>query len=398
MTMINKRDIVIFIGAGFSFDAGLPVMSDFGAKSREDYDTLAKHAAKNERQAAQMFVEAADVFYDFQNACRRSPTLTSEDVGNLETVFCIAEAMKEAGLKAITLQDKVCTLDKLIEKIQLWLWKIYQQCPLLNPKRKTQEDTYIDFFGLFSELGIWNRTTAISMNYDLIFEYMSWKNNTPCAYPFHKLQDAVNSIRVGNGLRTFVHLNHDDLYRNSVLCKLHGSVNFFEYSSNSENQELCNSKLFVTNDLGGDKSIGDSGPFKNKPAIFAVDAISEIRKKYGQSLTPAIIPPTYAKLVGKIWLREIWNYALNALSEANTILFIGYSMPPTDGFMNALIHAAFATRKRINSPNIFVIDPNPQVHQNYSKLFGASYRDIGHHTLEWALKTGVLNQVLDIAI
>lgn len=398
MTMIPQRDIVIFLGAGFSFDAGLPVMADFGPQSRIDFTTLEEHASKNNRESAQMLVDAANVFYAFQKFCRRSPTLTSEDVENVETVFCIAESMKEAGLRTISLQDTDYPLDKLIEKIQLWLWKIFQQCPLLNRDRKTREQTYTDFFGLLSESCLWKRTTVISTNYDLILEYMCWEKGTPCAYPFKNLPDVVKTINAGYGSTTFVRLNQDDPDIYFVLCKLHGSVNFFEHVSNNEDHKLCNNKLFVANDLGGNKSIGKSGIFENKPAIFAVDAIWEIRKNYCQSLTPAIIPPTYAKLVGKKWLREVWNHALNALSTANTILFIGYSMPPTDGFMRALIHAAFATRKRTNRPNIFVIDPNPQVHQNYYALFGASYRDIGRYTLEWALKTKALDRALEIAI
>lgn len=121
MTTIPQRDIVLFLGAGFSFDAGLPVMSAFGRHSRDDYDGLANHASKNERHAAKMLVEAADIFYAFQDVCRRSPTVTSEDVENLETVFCIAEAMNEARLSTIPLKGKNYPLDQVIEKIRLWL-------------------------------------------------------------------------------------------------------------------------------------------------------------------------------------------------------------------------------------------------------------------------------------
>lgn len=393
MTTIPQRDVVIFLGAGFAFDAGLPVMSAFGPQSREDYRTLAKHASENKKHAAQMLVEAADVFYAFQKVCRRSPTVTSEDAENLETVFCIAEAMNEAGLSTIRLQDTDYALDQLIEKIQLWLWKIYQQCPLLNRDRKTREQTYTDFFGLLSESCIWKRTTVISTNYDLIFEYMSWKNGALCAYPFKGLSDGVNIINAGHGSTPYLRVNQDDPEVHFVLCKLHGSVNYFEDVSNSSDH-----KLFVAIDLGDDKPIGQSYNFLNKPAIFAVDAIWKIRNDYGQSLTPAIVPPTYAKVARKHWLASVWNYAFKALSTANTILFIGYSMPPTDGFMRALIHAALATGTRTNRPNVFVVDPNSQVHENYSALFGASYRDIGRHTLEWALKTKALHRVLEIAI
>jgi len=391
-----ERDIVIFLGAGFSYDAGLPVMSNFGTKSRKDFEGLEKHlpGKGNERDAAEMLIEAADYFYAFQDYCLRSPTVTWEDVDNMETLFCIAEAMKETNMPEIPLKlkgkPKPCTPDELIRYISFWLWKIYQQCPILNKDK----NIYTDFFKLLIENNVLRRTTIITTNYDLIFEYISWKEEVPCAYPFKNLSTAVKAINVSDGPKTFVRLKPEDLDIPLVLCKLHGSVNFFENISNNETNKLCDNKLYIANDLGGNKDIGKSGKFENKPAIFAVDAITEIHKKNSQSMTPAIIPPTYAKLVGKEWLREVWNHALNMLSMANTILFIGYSMPLTDGFMSALIHTAFVTRKRRNRPKVFVIDPSPQVHKNYHALFGTSYQNIGHYPLYWALKTGELKRVL----
>lgn len=386
MTMKPQRDLVIFLGAGFSYYAGLPVMANFGPISREDYNGLQKHLSENnKRDAAKMLIRAADVFYEFQEYCRRSPTVTSANADNLETVFCIAEVMREAGLKTIPLQNTDYRLDELINDIKMWLWKIYQQCPMenderkmVNPDRGIRENIYKDFFGLLDD-SILKRTTFISTNYDLIFEYMSSKNGKPCSYP-----GSVIPIKAGCGTN-YVYVNDDNLGAQSVLCKLHGSVNFFEDGGD----ELC-----VAIDLAGDKPICNSRINKKKPAIFAVDAICKIRQDH-LSLTPAIIPPTYAKLEGKEWLRKIWFYAFNSLSTANTIVFIGYSMPPTDGFMRAMIHAALAYGTRKNMPNIFVIDPSSEVHENYSKLFGASYRDIGCHTLYWALQTGKLKNILE---
>jgi hypothetical protein len=383
MIMMPERDIVIFLGAGFSYDAGLPVMSNFGTKSRKDYEGLKKHlpGKGDERDAAEMLIEAADYFYAFQDYCLRSPTVTWEDVDNMETVFCIAEAMRETNMPKIPLKGKAkpCTPKELIRHISLWLWKIYQQCPICNSKIKMnrdRENVYKKFFDLLDDR-ICKRTSFITTNYDLIFEYMAYKNKKRCSYPGN-----ITTFEIGHG-DNFVCMN-DDPGAKFVLCKLHGSVNFFEDSDN---------ELFVSIDLAGKKPILKSSIKEDMAAIFAVDAIEKVHREY-PSRTPAIIPPTYAKFVGKKWLREVWKHALNKLSTANTIIFIGYSMPPTDGFMRALIHTAFATRKRRNRPKVFVIDPNPQVHQNYQVLFGASYQNIDRYPLYWALKAGKLKQIL----
>jgi len=44
------RDIVLFLGAGFSRDAGLPVMSEFGDFSRGELSRI--EPQKNEKKAA----------------------------------------------------------------------------------------------------------------------------------------------------------------------------------------------------------------------------------------------------------------------------------------------------------------------------------------------------------
>ena len=385
---MTQRDIVIFLGAGFSSYAGLPVMSDFGQKSVDDYNGLKKHmSVSNRRDAAKMLIDAGDVFYEFQDYCRRSPTITSEDANNLETVFCIAEVMSEAGLETIRLKKMDYLTHELVKDIKLWLWKIYQQCPMenrkrkmVNPSQKTRKEIYSNFFSLLDD-NILSRTIFISTNYDLIFEYMSWKNGKICAYP-----GSVIPINIGCGTN-YVCVNKDKLGSQLFLCKLHGSVNFFEDDSN---------ELYVAIDLAGDKYICKSRIANDKPSIFAVDAIYKIRQDH-PLLIPAIIPPTYAKLESKKWLKEIWYHAYKAISTANTIVFIGYSMPPTDGFMRAMIHAALASRIQTNMPNIFIIDPNPEVHKNYSELFGNSYQNIGRHTLEWALKTCTLKNILKMA-
>ena len=387
------RDIVLFLGAGFSKDSGLPIMSEFGPQSRKDYEGLKQHTLEdNFKNAAPMLVEAAKAFYAFQDLCKLSPTLTSKDVDNLEKVFCIAESMNESGLVNIPLQGVLFKPDVLIQKIRLWIWKVFQQCPFLDNKRKeeTNEKTYTDFFQVLEQARIWERTTVITTNYDLIFEYKSsksWKNEEICAYPLKELHGSVKVINIqGKSTPSYVYVDQDNPKARCVLCKLHGSVNYFENGSNSEDNTL-----YVSPNLGSGRIFWD------KPAIFEIDAIWKIHQEHGY-LIPAIVPPTYAKLVRKPWLRSIWHQAFDSLKDAKTIIFVGYSMPETDGFMRALIHGAFAMGKRKDIRNIFVIDPSKKVHENYIKLFGDSYRDIGFHPLKCALEKNILNDVLEVAI
>jgi len=205
----DKLDIVLFLGAGFSHDAGLPVMSGFGQKSRTDNSGLWEHASaqyatSNFRYAAPMLVEAAEVFHRFQQFCRASPTLRGNDVDNLETIFCIAEAMFEANLKIIELDGHEYTIEELIRQIQLWLWKAFQVCPPLDQKRRDEirTESYASFFKSLSQLELSNRLAVITTNYDLMFEYFSWRNGMACHYPLEQSE----SVSIGGGIDPFVYL------------------------------------------------------------------------------------------------------------------------------------------------------------------------------------------------
>jgi len=177
------------------------------------------------------------------------------------------------------------------------------------------------------------------------------------------------------------------------LCKLHGSVNFFQNNSKPDG-------LFIANDLGDNTLIGRSGVWKNKPAIFAVDAIWNIRKKHENNLTPSIIPPTYAKLTQQPWLREIWNKALIAMSEAKKIIFIGYSMPGSDGFIESFVHASMMLRinKGLTLPRVYAItrDSKGGVYRRYIDLFKNCFDpSVKAQTFSDAIENGVFENIFN---
>ena len=105
----KERDIVVFLGAGFSHDADLPTMAEFGEHSQKEKDGLSK--LRQSHKATPMLLEAADVFVQFQRFCKQSPILRDIDVKNMETIFCIAEAMSEAMLQTVTLDNQEYALD-----------------------------------------------------------------------------------------------------------------------------------------------------------------------------------------------------------------------------------------------------------------------------------------------
>lgn len=409
----KERSVVMFLGAGFSYDADFPLVREFGRHEGAKQDALMGHAqAKREseeyRLAAPMLVEAAETFRAFRDVCRRAHTVSDDDADNLETVFCIAEAMREAGFEHVTLDGQPCSLAYVIRNIQLWLWKVYQRLPLFGQQVGDRATPiYERLFGVIRDLGIAGQISVATMNYDILFEYLAWKYGIECSYPFSHARPIEAGIHTDFEPNTYVGINkpHVPLYSSTgeriylstdpdypptspdvnvafldnrpklseslLVSKLHGSVNFFQ-NPQAEDPEA----LYVAADLAGaGDRIGRSPIPTERPAILAVDAIWSIHSRYGDSFTPAIIPPTYAKLTGAKWLRSVWSEAVIALREAEKVVFVGYSLPESDGFIRAMINGAMLQRSM--EPKVYVIDPDEGTHDKFKNLFRSLYTNIG---------------------
>ncbi len=395
---VQDRKIVLFLGAGFSSSAGLPLMREFGEHARIENFNLLKHAQAERssldyRYAAPMLVDSAFVFKNLQDLCKRSNTLSEDDINNLETIFCFAEILKESGQRIINIDGNRYSIDTVIKEIQLWLWKIYQQYPFINNKKKeaqANEPLYDKFFQIIEKSNTSDNITVITTNYDLIFEFKAFDNDMFCSYCI-KYSRIINA---GHGFEEYAAVDYSQKKKGPIICKLHGSVNFFQ--DHSQDHPIDDrGYLYIANDLGNNESIGKSGSFNKKPAIFAVDAIWNIQKKYGETFFPAIIPPTYSKLYHNNWLVEIWNNAFEALKNASKIVFIGYSFPETDGFMRALIHAAMAFRCNKEPPDVYVIDDKVATHVRYQGIFKSMYHEIDPQAFIDAINNRTIEKIFN---
>jgi hypothetical protein len=390
MTDLNDgRDLVLFLGAGFSRPAGLPLMGEFWSGSQIDLTNLRKYAAESSRDAAPILVEAGESFGHFREYCVRSGCMAGED-DNLESLICIVEAMKEVGIQNVPIDGSLMPVAKLDRMLKLWIWKVYQQCPLNPPAARKRGgtpgicDRTLDLF--LDALP--DRMTVVTTNYDLIVEYLAAKRGIRSRYPIDGCHARLE--RICNAGELYVALDSDPIAHQFQLpiCKLHGSVNLFEDADRADDQ------LIIAADMGDGTPIGQSGRWTKAkgPTILAVDALTCLRGKHGNSLAPAFIPPTYAKLTGTRWVRSIWSAAYHALTKARAIIFIGYSFPPSDGFMRAMLQAAMAHRTSTDRPRIFVIDRSHDVICRYRCLFGTV--DAVCERLETAV-SGSLQSIVD---
>jgi len=364
----SKGNIVLFLGAGFSHRAGLPTMAGFGDDSYKELSGL-KYGKRNQnKEAKPMLCKAGEMFQEFQNYCRNAKRYVNIDVDNMEDIFCIAESMKECGVEEIELEKRNATIDEIIEKIQLWLWKIFQRLPAVNELFRAEP--YIDFFKIIRNNKFGERLKVITTNYDLVFEHFSEKSGIPCKYPNFKEQEYFSIFQENIGC----FLDSGD--KSPLLCKLHGSINYFLKRGERD-------KIWICDRIIDKRGLPDGTSLSKKqqgvPEILRLDSIKEINPKQTPDFLPGIIPPTHAKLHGYDWLKTIWKNAFKAIQNSKAIVFIGYSFPESDGFMRSLFQGAFSHRENGEEPDIYIFDPSLEKN-GYLK---ARYRNVFKTDLKW---------------
>lgn len=149
--------------------------------------------------------------------------------------------------------------------------------------------------------------------------------------------------------------NTDIRWDKVTLLKLHGSINWGAPTITADNTE----------------EIYQSSVIEGVPKAGLV-----LKTEYGAPFTlyfkPVIVPPVLDK---SSWLRTrsfkvIWNMAMESIAGADTITFIGYSLPATD-FM-----AEFMFRQGINlysaERKVTVVDPSmANIERRYRDVFGS---------------------------
>lgn len=369
-----KKNIVLFLGAGFSKGIGLPTMNAFGPYAKNHLSRIDKPGHVN-RFAVPDLLRAGKMFIDFQNYCKNAEIHVSIDTENMEEVFGIAECLRQSGIEEIELNSKKVPISELLSNIKLWLWKNYHEFPPLNQERKEEisEDNDIckNFVKFLKDNNLSDMITVITTNYDLVMEYYFWDSDIKCTYPIqHEHADKI--VVVDRTDYDNFALWGERQSNAPVLCKLHGSINYFESGKD---------KCFISTDIAnpGERFGGSTIPEPKRPAIFAQDAVWHMQNRDKKSLTPAIIPPTYAKLQQVSWLSDIWGHAFKSLMTAKTLIFIGYSLPQSDGFMFSFVRAAMSARNKNDSLKVCVINPDEDVFHGYKSFFNKNTNQNDFH-------------------
>lgn len=359
----DSRRILFFLGAGFSTDGRkLPVMSAFGRWSDQQARTV-RSEWRGTRAAQPALEKISSEFETLRSWCRKAEHVCSLDADNLEELASILEILQHSDLRPpppILDGD----LDSLRTSLNKWVWFLYRTCPPfdhLQASRFNQGDWPQERFVRAVRERVRRGVLAfVTTNYDIVLEAVAWRQGWPLTYPdLGRDEMSRQSLtRNPNGWRSYL----GTLTGGPVVCKLHGSVNFVAEADPFDEGVPVVLDLIVPKGM----SVGRSRMPMDSPITHPVDSFDE----FINTGFPAIVPPTYAKLASPPWLRPHWREAFENVRCATDVVFVGYSLPESDGFMRGFIQSAMAARD-VNRPSlrILVIDPSADTWSRYQRLF-----------------------------
>lgn len=130
-------ELVVFLGAGFSKEADLPVMSEFAKYSESELQSLIKNHgpdSNSPRNASQFLIENGKLFEAFRQYLNEITrfNIDSFSPDNMEDIFTTAEMMHTCNFRDIYLDGRNRSLCEILRAIKRWLWKIYHRIPIHN--------------------------------------------------------------------------------------------------------------------------------------------------------------------------------------------------------------------------------------------------------------------------
>jgi SIR2-like domain len=320
----NDHNVYV-IGAGFSKDAGLPVVDEFFNRTRDSVQWLKENHYMREADAVQRVLH-------FRLQAAAAALRVELDVENIEQLFSLVAA--QAGADDHLMDDVTLAIAATLEfarrTARSRLVQIFVPPEATPPptwqRQANQPTAYVAASGYEVIAGImtglwggrsWDtRNTILSFNYDLTVEEALRALGTSFNYGFSS---------------SSVHRNESGHDQGSelLLLKLHGSINW----------SICNDRVV------------------NGQTVIDFDKV-DLYRDFGAlcqgRLEPLLIPPTWRKVAFGA-LSEVWGKAVEALATATRIVIVGYSMPVIDQHFKYLLAAGL--QRNISLRNIIIVNP-----------------------------------------
>jgi len=356
--IFNDHNVYI-LGAGYSRDAGLPLIAEFTNRMRDSLEWFEQHSlpgrASTSRWDLKDETEAIRTVLEFRRQAGSAAERVPLNLENIEELFSLAAATGDVDLNrsaalaiAATIHYAV-TAAPVEQNVRLlqgtpvpegWAVQGETQTAAGPAGTRTYADVRCPLYDLFAlemagfpdEREQSRADAIITFNYDTLVEDGLSRLKIPFSYGFEKnLPDFDASARCVPAAASIA----DSAAAIHVL-KPHGSINWALVPSNK------------------------------RLTIFG--AYEDVRK---QGLNPLLVPPTWRK-DPTVELSDVWDDAVSAVRSATRIIIVGYSIPPTDLHFKYLIAAGLRDNNSLRK--VFFV--NPQAHGLRERLAGIFRADL----------------------
>jgi hypothetical protein len=328
------RKTVFILGAGASFQAGAPLMSNF----LDVADELL-------RQKAQIIADSSHSFENVFAAISELQTVYAKsylDLDNIESLFGAVEMGNMLGKFGTRSPDKVTELRSSLVTLIYKTLEATMRYPVSNytigfpqPYGQFLESVVKDGRNHYRQpLPV----AFITFNYDLALDWTLLQLNVRYSY---YLNQPVHSEGV-------------------PLLKLHGSLNWCECKK-------CNT--IAPFDLS---KIKRDRVAEERYTLLPISQYFQHNSHCDSKLTPppVLIPPSWNKTDYHGQLAAVWRRAAIELQSAENIFVIGFSLPETDSFFRYLYALGSDGPTRIKKFWVFDPDSSGSVKARYEKLIG----------------------------
>jgi hypothetical protein len=273
---------VYVIGAGFSAGLGFPMTNDLLVKV---WDRL-------ESDLREKLVKIIRFHHPGFDPTQRTT------FPELEPLLSSMEANRELFHHTRTATGKFKPKD-ISEATEGLLWHVAQWFEEIHARVRTDSNTWVH---KFAEGVRKDGSTIISFNWDLVLDELLLKEVTsPTQYGFQGSAEGL------------------------TLLKPHGSLNWFDEKQSKRLKDRFKVPLAKASGKG----------------TYAFTKFRSPKSKIGNRYQPLIVPPHYMKRFDQPGFKEVWNTCVSKLSTAREVIFIGYSLPPSDFHARFMLRCAF---------------------------------------------------------
>jgi hypothetical protein len=329
---------VFILGAGASADCGAPLMNNFLDRARDIFSS----GRLSNTNAHEHFQKVFRAISSLQNVHSKAEF----DIDNVESIFTSFElASVIRSFPGINDESSIDELSECLKSVIVTTLEESIQFKVAS-RKIVGPSSYMNMSKLLTKLKEFGNAeiSIITFNYDIALDVALTRNDLE---PHYWLGESVGDID---------------------LLKLHGSVNW----ARSKDEAKTVIPLSIR-ELEG--SIIWDLYASGQPTSLKIGTELKARfRRLGREVenNPVIVPPTWNKADYHRSLTRVWKRAAVALSEADSIYVMGYSLPLTDSFFKNLYALGSASPTMLRRFHVF--DPSDAVDSRFKALLGPGAR------------------------